>query len=521
VRRVSLPLLAGGLAALALATPASAAISTTQITTPGTSPVYLTYNSDTPNTIAVAGTTDSTAPVSDKVDLLCFYGSPARYYALQTGVSLGASGSFSVSGASLSGIGASVCRLRAVPAGSTSNSSVYKGPLMLTDYLYTAKITGGPNAGMTYDYAIFGQQLGAGNWYDSVGGCGLADSYLYDAAYGRDARVFYCNAWLYGQNMDGTGDTRSQIQVDGRDAYAPAATTYLFPRTGACPPTCDGSRDNAGFTPVTYTFVQDPTTGNVTIHETDALVRCPTGTVYPPTHATCASFTPTGVKDDRTIVADHAGHVVWITDSFSSTDGQQHAIDLLYQNNQFLSNSKQPNIGYHFAGQSTYVAHVRGDTVTVPARPGTIYVKNLNADDGDPYVGQGSITYSVAPSQILFISPPTFNASDLTMHYTGTVPASGTLTYKFGYSTEFTNAAVVADSLEILHSYTPCVVPKLKGKTVSQAKKALTAAYCALGTVKKAKSKTVKKGRVISSTPKAGVTKPWGTKINLKLSRGK
>jgi len=321
--------------------------------------------------------------------------------------------------------------------------------------------------------------------------------------------------------MDGTGDTRSGIQVDGQDAYASYGARSIFARSGPCPPTCNGSQDNAGFPPVTYTFAQDATNGNVTLHESENLVRCQTAVAYPPTHATCGSFTATGVKVDRTFVQDHSGHVVLVTDSYSSTNGAQHAIDLLYENAQYLTSSKQPNIGYRFPGQSTYTAHVRGDVVTVPARPGTIYVKNLSADDGDPSTGQGAITYAAAPSQILFISPSNYSESDLMMHYAGTVPASGALSYKFGYATEFSFAPLVADSLEILHSFTPCVVPKLKGKTLSQAKVALKTAYCALGKVTKAKSKTVKKGRVISSKPAAGVTKPWGTLVNLKVSKGR
>jgi hypothetical protein len=520
-RRVSLGVGIAAIAALALATPASAAITATTITTPGTSPVYSTFNGDTPNTIALAGTTDSTAPATDKVDLRCFYGSPATSVLVQGGVSLAAGGSFSVPAANLGLIASRECRLRAVPAGSTSNSNVYRGPLMLNSYFGTSKIVGGPNAGTAFNFYLYGQQLGAAADYVSIGAGGFWDSYLFNDAYGRDATVFYANAYLWFGNMDGTGDTRSEIQVDGQNAYASSGAYFLFGRSGPCPPTCDGSRDNAGFPPVTYTFAQDPTNGNVTIHESENLVRCPTGIAYPPTHATCGAFTATGVKVDRTIVQNHNGHVVFVTDAFSSTDGAQHAIDLLYENAQYLNSSKQPNIGYQLAGQSGYAAHAAGETATVPSRPGSIYVKNLHADDGDPSTGQGAITYSVAPSQLLFLSTAASTISNFTMHYAGTVPASGALSYVFGYATEFTTAAVVADSLEILHGFTPCKVPKLKGKTLSQAKAALKTAYCALGTVKKVKSKTVKKGRVISSKPAAGVTKPWGTLVNLKISRGK
>ncbi len=501
--------------------PASAAITTTTVTTPAGGPVYSTYNADTPNTIALAGTTDSTATATDKVDLRCFYGSPAQNRLVQAGVPLAANGSFSVPAANLASLIATECRLRAVPAGTTFNSNVFRGPLMLTSFFSTNKIGGGPNAGTAYDFFAWGQQPTGAADYRSIGGGGLWDSYLVNESYGIDVDVFFFNAALWYSNMDGLGDTRSEIQVGGQDAYDSTGAYRIFNRSGACPPNCNGSQDNAGFPPVTYTFAQDTTTGNVTIHESESLVRCPSAVAYPPTHATCGSFVATGVKVERTMVQDHGGHVTWITDSYSSTDGQAHPLDLLYENIQYLGGSKQPNIGYQFAGQSAYAAHVKGDIVTVPARPGSVYIKNLNADDGDPTTGQASITYSIAPTQNLFLSPANSGTSSFTMHYAGTVPASGALTYRFGYVTERTTAAVVADTLEVLHSFTPCKVPKLKGKTLSQAKAALKKANCALGKVTKAKSKTVKKGRVISSKPAAGVTKPWGTLVNLKISRGK
>lgn len=48
-----------------------------------------------------------------------------------------------------------------------------------------------------------------------------------------------------------------------------------------------------------------------------------------------------------------------------------------------------------------------------------------------------------------------------------------------------------------------------------------TAAHCRTGTVTKAKSKTVPKGRVIAQSPKAGRKLAAGSKIKLVVSRGK
>jgi beta-lactam-binding protein with PASTA domain len=65
-----------------------------------------------------------------------------------------------------------------------------------------------------------------------------------------------------------------------------------------------------------------------------------------------------------------------------------------------------------------------------------------------------------------------------------------------------------------------CKIPKLAGDTLAAAKKALKHANCGVGTVKQVISKKVKKGRVISSSPKAGTTHKAGTKVSIAVSRG-
>jgi serine/threonine-protein kinase len=65
------------------------------------------------------------------------------------------------------------------------------------------------------------------------------------------------------------------------------------------------------------------------------------------------------------------------------------------------------------------------------------------------------------------------------------------------------------------------VVPKLKGKTLTAAKSALKNADCAVGQITKHKSLTVRKGGVISSSPKAGSKHKAGTRVALTVSRGK
>ncbi len=65
-----------------------------------------------------------------------------------------------------------------------------------------------------------------------------------------------------------------------------------------------------------------------------------------------------------------------------------------------------------------------------------------------------------------------------------------------------------------------CVVPKLKGLTLKAAKSKLKHAHCGVGAIKKRHSKSVRKGKVISSSPGKGASRAAGTKVGLTVSSG-
>jgi hypothetical protein len=66
-----------------------------------------------------------------------------------------------------------------------------------------------------------------------------------------------------------------------------------------------------------------------------------------------------------------------------------------------------------------------------------------------------------------------------------------------------------------------CVVPKVKGKTLAAAKRAIKSRHCSVGKIKRASSRKVKKGHVISQKPKPGSRLKHGAKVNLVVSRGR
>jgi hypothetical protein len=68
---------------------------------------------------------------------------------------------------------------------------------------------------------------------------------------------------------------------------------------------------------------------------------------------------------------------------------------------------------------------------------------------------------------------------------------------------------------------TACVVPKVKGKALRAAKRAIKAGHCSVGKVTKAFSTHVKKGHVIAQKPRPGSQRAAGAKVSLKISRGR
>lgn len=60
-----------------------------------------------------------------------------------------------------------------------------------------------------------------------------------------------------------------------------------------------------------------------------------------------------------------------------------------------------------------------------------------------------------------------------------------------------------------------CAVPRVKGRTLISAENAIVKGGCAVGKVKRVRSKHVKKGRVIAQGAASGSSVAAGTKVNL------
>ena len=66
---------------------------------------------------------------------------------------------------------------------------------------------------------------------------------------------------------------------------------------------------------------------------------------------------------------------------------------------------------------------------------------------------------------------------------------------------------------------TMCIVPKLKGKTLAAAKRAIKKAHCSVGKITKVASSAKNRGRVVSQSPKPGKHLKKGSKVALKVGK--
>lgn len=430
---------------------------TSNITVPG-GPAYV-ITSSTSKTIAISGTTGGTS--GDAADIRCYYDGDSESALLAEGVPIEADGSFSAPAVSLSAA-PRLCRLRALPATSNpANFSGNTGPVLAKSEDFRYLIGGGPEFS---DFYFYGQQLSGAIDYDSAGSCGLGDGYLFDAAaLERTTITWFCNDALYGS--DKNSGTRSEVQVDGADAYLHAAA----------------NSEAAGYPTLTYTYSQDPVSGDLTIEESGELAECPAG-IYPSTLANCPTYVDTGVRLDRTIHQSDDGLLSTITDRFVSTDGEPHSVDTLADNTQYFGpGGAQPDgqhISYRFPGADPVVSPAAGEAISFANGPGTLYLSVDGAADGDRETGRGAIVFDDSASPATFTRRSPYE-SEFHFHQTATVPAGGSATKRFAYAQAYNQAEVeaLAHKAEAAFAEPPPVTPAGNSKAAqSSAASALPAA---------------------------------------------
>jgi hypothetical protein len=80
-----------------------------------------------------------------------------------------------------------------------------------------------------------------------------------------------------------------------------------------------------------------------------------------------------------------------------------------------------------------------------------------------------------------------------------------------------------SDGRVALARYLPtyCFVPNVRGRPLAAARAAIVKAHCRIGSLRRLASRTVRAGRVINQTPRAGTQQPEDASVALVISRGR
>jgi Glucodextranase, domain B/PASTA domain len=397
---------------------------------------YLLDDRVTPNE-TITGTVTSDGHSGDSLDINCYAGSSYSTLVSNVPVNVGKS-SFS---GSLMEISDRTCVLRAVPHGDSTDyppgtSSHFEGPTLAIGHLSNTTVSSGTNSGRLEFYDLYDSQLRGGFDFSSLGDCTISGSFTYDpVTFGANTTdLDDCNAWFNSANgLTAAGfapPTRSELQVDGANAYAPGGISALF----------SGAEHVPGFPSLSYTYSLDPSTGNLVINELDQIVKCSPGG-YPATGGNCTSFAPTGVQVALRITQGANGRVASAVQYFSSTDGHAHNVDLLEDNTYFQANEDQL-INFQWTGAGMRGYTTPGQAISAPKAPGpgSFFVKGSAAvPDGGEATAQGSTTFSNPPTGVTIVGTTSnsLNYSWVDLHYARTVPAKGSVALGFSYGNAF------------------------------------------------------------------------------------
>lgn len=390
--------------------------------------------------VTIAGTSNGTD--TDTVDIICDdnSGTPGAIRYIKTGVAVATDGSFSTTIAR-SKIIPGPCVIRAITGSvdpATLTLSDFAGPrVMVPRYRKQLTLPDGTNAGHLYDFYTWQQATLAGSDYLSVGSCGLCDSKLfYPGSFTSSNYLWFANGALYGDERTG----RAYAQIDGRNAIAPGDPFFQFR------PSVTQAYTQPGFPVLTYSFSDGPGPGELTINETDPFVHCfGQESAWPPASSgDCPSFVPTGVVLDRQIVQSADGRTIWITDTWRSTDGAAHTLDLDYDQ-YFADSPDHPSFEFPWVG-SAYATHVAGDTIPGPAGgPATLFVRgDALALDGNTQYPQGALTFQPAATLAHFYG--TTGVRNFYLRFHVVVPAGGTSTVSQVFNMATTRADLDAMS---------------------------------------------------------------------------
>ncbi|WP_028062272.1 hypothetical protein [Solirubrobacter soli] len=506
---------------------ASAAITRSSVLTPA-DPLYRVYtpsNKEVEN-VDVGGSTDG-AP-GDAVDLLC------DETELKRNVAVDKDGRFATT-IPITAFGTRECTLRAFPI-----------KLRPKD---VAAFTG-PRVGITRfgpEYRLVpvsgGKQVAVLDYSVETGPA---------TVHGAGAKAIKNDVWYAASAI-------KAIAVDGAISYTAADVPLI-------------DQDGRPLAPVGYEGVEakvrlDPHTNDVTVTETEKIVTC---------QDKCLGVTDTGVRLVRTIAFTEHHAVADVRDQWVSSDGRPHRIRITHLHG-------ATKTLWRFPGSPAFLPYKPGQRVAVTG-PGTI-LANAGSITYDPAPGEFGFADADLLEDTLEVRNPTtttrtFTTGDVTIadrraaptvtidgpkngtilttpsvtvfgHASDNLGVAGlavngratrlaedgsfsttfdlplgnsritvTATDAAGQATSATTDVTVVETLKQPQPGIRCTVPAVKrGATLSSVKRKLRNANCDARVVKRRSG--VKRGRVIGLATKAGTVRKPGTRIGVKVSRGR
>ena len=165
------------------------------------------------------------------------------------------------------------------------------------------------------------------------------------------------------------------------------------------------------------------------ITESEGLVSCADAS-YPATAAKCGggkgTWNSDGVSLSRSTVQSQNGQEVTQTDTFTSTDGQAHGLDLEYDN--FTGTGIFSSPVWLLPGSSGYATYSPGDTAALSGGSTNAIFAQDGVLGGNALESPAALVYNTQPDSVRFTG-----ASEIHLNYRRTVPPGGSLTISHTY----------------------------------------------------------------------------------------
>ncbi|WP_026911225.1 hypothetical protein [Patulibacter minatonensis] len=360
------------------------------------------------------------------------------------------------------------CRVLAIPAGlpyrdglTPAQQAAFTGPRVLGGVHVDSDDLPGSPPGVSVTYRGQGRGLAfyAGLAFPFVSGAGgMIQSYVVDDT---DYRAVFFGTGTIGTfgGLAGRGVARAASAIDIEDA------PLVVDGRPAAPAPVDGDESAS-----VVSHSVDTTTGDMTTVESAPVLFAEA------TRLRARDAATTGVTIRRTTVQDHDGRQTTFRDTFESTDGAAHSIEVRYGEGTIPASSVPGSGGVEqtvpatfripWTSGESFVEPAAGDPIAAaPAGPATIYLHApqyapISSDratsraagervsaraDADGAGPEGAYTFDAAPTDGRFLGDGQF-----VVRFVRDIPAGGSTAIRHVYSQDATRAGVdelVADAL--------------------------------------------------------------------------